>query len=249
MHQPSHNPNNDKENTIGANPLDTATMRDPFSSLIKREISFRRITSSEDSAQEGFIKVYQEAFAAAPYFETIDSDFIREKVWKAHEGQLVVVAEEKGAVIGLICGHLVSKGEISPSACGFLKQKVGPLINERATLYFSELAVAPSHQGHGIGSVLVASTLTWANENLLSRFVLRTAAEGSNSLGIFKKFGAQPLDLTQQVTSVEAGGPPSASHQRVFLAGEVSWHGDYLARLGTLVSETIMEPKSSWCHS
>ena len=223
-------------------------MNDPFSALIKREVSLRRITSSDDIAEESFIDVYKKAFAGAPYFETFDSTFVREKVWQAHPGQVIIVAEEQGKVIGLICGHCVSEASISPSACDFIREQLGPVINERGTLYFSELAVTPSHQGIGVASVLVASALTWASENHIPKFILRTAAEGSNSLGIFKKFGARELKFTQEVEGAEAGGPSTASNRRMYLAGDVSWHGDYLARLGDRVSDSIVTPPSKWCH-
>jgi GNAT superfamily N-acetyltransferase len=236
------------EHTSNAISLADEKMKDPFSALIEREISFRRITSNDDKAEESFIDVYKKAFAGPPYFEKSDSTFVREKVWKAHQGQMLIVAEEKGTVIGLICGHLLTKKEISPSACNFIQEHLGGIINERGTLYFSELAVAPSHQGIGVASVLVASALTWASENHISKFILRTASRGSNSIGIFKKFGAREFKLTQNVESAEAGGPSSASTQRIYLAGDVSWHGDYLSRVADQVSESIMTPPSKWCH-
>jgi GNAT superfamily N-acetyltransferase len=219
----------------------SASLPNPFAEILKRDVTFRRVTSVDDSAAASFIEVYQKAFSGAPYFEKFDADFVHDKVWKAHQGQLIITAEEKGVVCGLVCAHRLSQTEISPSACEF--------INEQSTLYFSELAVLPSHQGMGIGSVLVASALTWACEKYMQKFVLRTAAQGSNSSGIFKKFGAHELKLIQDVMSAEAGGPESASNKRIYLAGQVTWHGDYLARLGDALSPTISAPSESHCHS
>lgn len=221
----------------------------PHSELIRRDISFRRITSAQDPALDSFVGVYQDAFGGAPYYEKFDAQFVREKVWQAHQGQLILVAEEKGKTIGLLCAHRVSEGNISPSACGFIKEQFGPVLNDRGSLYFSELAVAPTHQRLGVGSVLVASALSWATENLISKFILRTAAEGSNSAGIFKKFGAQALPMTQEVKSAEAGGPESASNKRVYLAGDSDWHGDYLARLEGRVDSSIIDARAPLCHA
>jgi ribosomal protein S18 acetylase RimI-like enzyme len=241
-HQPQHELNS------GAS-LAMTSMRSPFSELIQREVSFRRVTSRQDFAEESFIDVYQKAFAGAPYFEKFNAEFVRENVWQAHQRELIIVAEEKGKVIGLLCAHRVSESSISPSACSFIREQLGPIINDRGTIYFSELAVAPSHQGMGVASALVASALTWASENLLPKFILRTAAEGSNSVGIFKKFGARELKITQDVSSAEAGGPESSSTKRVYLAGDVTWQGDYLARLGELVSPSIADPRSGLCYA
>lgn len=229
--------------------MPSISLPNPFSEILKRDVTFRRVTSVDDSAAASFIEVYQKAFSGAPYFENFDTEFVREKVWKAHQGQLIVTAEEKGVVCGLVCAHRLTQKAISPSACEFLTEQIGPILDPHSTLYFSELAVHPSHQGMGIGSVLVASALTWACENYLQKFVLRTAAQGSNSSGIFKKYGAHELKLIQDVMSAEAGGPESASNKRIYLAGQVTWHGDYLARLGNALSPTITSPSESHCHS
>lgn len=230
------------------NSLEGMAMNNPFSKLIERDVTFRRVTSRNDIAEDFFIDVYRKAFAGAPYFEQFDAEFVREKVWKPHQDQLIIVAEEKGKTIGLICGHRLSQSTISPSACDFIRDQIGPVIREEGIFYFSELAVAPTHQKLGIASVLVASALTWAAENLIPKFILRTAAEGSNSVGIFKKFGAKELNLIQDVASAEAGGPESASNKRIYLGGNVNWKGDFLVRLGDRVDDTISEARRGFCH-
>jgi GNAT superfamily N-acetyltransferase len=245
--EPHHS--NDISRDIGAELNNAKFSQGPFDEILKREVTFRAVSSELDRAADSFIETYRQAFGGAPYYEQFEATFVKEHVWKRHQEQLLMVAEERGDVIGLLCAHRVTEASISPSACGFITDSIGPVIDQRGMLYFSELAVRPDAQGLGIGSALVAGALSWAAERYYSKFILRTAESGSNSSGIFKKFGAKELSLIQEVQSAEADGPSSSSNSRIYLGGDVVWQGDYLTRIKHLIDRTVMTPPERFCHS
>ncbi|HAZ17110.1 MAG: hypothetical protein A3H59_01340 [Candidatus Jacksonbacteria bacterium RIFCSPLOWO2_02_FULL_43_9] len=163
--------------------------------------------------RKGFVDLYKEAFGEAPYFETYDEEDIIRDVWNPHliDG-CIVLATDDMEVIGLGCALSVHKAsEIHTFLCS-LPSLPFPI---ETTVYISELAVNKKYRRHGIGTRLVSAMLDWARRNGFTHYVMRTASEGSNSIGLFRRLGA--CDIPQGIQHLQ--NVNSASISRVYLYG------------------------------
>ena len=166
---------------------------------LSKSISYRRILLANDVARSGFIKVYQIAFAGPPYFEVYTDDDVEQGVWIPHVPHCIVVAKHDGHIVGFGCAHPILSGT-SPNVQDFLEPHSGELpFDPSQTIYMSELAVLDSHRRSGIGLELINQRFSWARENGFRTYLMRTAAEGSNSANIYLRLGAKRLPFLQDV--------------------------------------------------
>lgn len=189
---------------------------------VKTEITFRRITDLRDPGVQSFIQTYQEAFSGPPYFENYSEQSVYEHVWEPHIDHCVVVAERDGEVIGLGCVHPLMGNDISKSAQEYLLSRNDLPLDPAKTIYMSELAVSEKARGQGLGSKLVIACYQWALKQGYTDYVLRTAAEGSNSLSLYSKMGGKLLAGEHAVSTVEGGTEATSSTSRVYLFGKLS---------------------------
>lgn len=181
-------------------------------------IELRRVTDAYDRAREGFIDVYQRAFAGPPYFESYTREDVERAVWRPHVARILVVAERGGLVVGLGCAHpLLDQTE--PAITEFLlgNQHQLPFDPSRA-IFMSEVAVLPEARGAGLGTQLVKERLRVAAADGFESFVMRTAAEGSNSRGIYLRLGARQLPFRQFIDPASG----TQSTDRIYMWGNCS---------------------------
>lgn len=212
------------------------------------EFSLRRITSPDDPAGQGFIEVYRAAFSEPPYLEDFPAEWIRREVWEPNIRNLLLVAECGGRVIGLGCAQAPGARGLNSSAIGFLRQIPDLPFDPEKTIYISELAVAAEARNGGIGSALTRATLEWGRAGGFENFVLRTAAQGSNSIRLYRRFGAQELRSIQQVDKAEGGEIATAAKERLYLWGSLqidqSLKGENMPKLELNLAQCLFGPQS-----
>lgn len=166
----------------------------------------------------GFTEVYKKAFAGPPYFENFTdqevAEIMRELVFGNSGFCSVLVYSDK--IIGLSGGFRVS-----------IDEKISALMRERgfrdieSYFYIAELAVLENFRKKGFGNLLVEDMLKAVQEKrTFKNIIVRTQAEGSNALNIFKSQGllVQP-DLTQNVQTYagDNGNREQITQKRIFL--------------------------------
>lgn len=173
--------------------------------------------------KDKFISLYKDAFGGAPYFESYEDAWVKENVWDFHlKKGCIILAIHNNTVIGLGCAiPLFEDKKVFDFVSSFEKLP----FNVGTALYMSELAVSRlfrKSETH-IGTELVKRRIIWASENGFNTYVMRTAAENSNSEGLYTKIiGAKKILGLIQNISENPEEIPSASNERIFLYGEVS---------------------------
>ncbi len=188
---------------------------------MNKKVEFSRIvTNSEiDRYRPEIIRIYQEAFAGPPYFESFSGAEVSEILNQLVSGQNTIccVATIDDNPIGFSGGFGVQEDE---DVLGILKNKLSESERIR-TFYLAELAVASVYRNRGCGTVLVRSLLEVAREEIgCEAVVTRTQAEGSNAKGIFERTGFQLMDdLIQNVKSwIKPNGQRElVTQERIFL--------------------------------
>lgn len=185
-------------------------------------IEFQR--ANEHTAEEhveGFVEAYKEAFGGPPYGESYTTDEVIDDVWTPHlQDGVTFLAIDSSKVVGFGCATPVTKAE----------HDVQKYLSEHATSfdfdtekawYMSELGVLESHRRQRIGISLVKHRLEAITAIGDTDYVFRTAAEGSNSIDLYKNIGATVLPELQSVADsdqVKVNG--SRSVARVYLYGD-----------------------------
>lgn len=180
---------------------------------------------TDRSTIEGFVRVYQEAFGGAPYFESYPTEEILADIWQPHmDDGIVVLAADASHVVGFGCAVPLSKApsDIQEHIGGANEKGVADIDHERSW-YMSELGVLETFRGNGIGYNLVKHRLRIIKEKAGgdTQYVFRTAAEESNSIHLYKKIGAQLIPRSQDISEsdqVTVNGSQSTS--RVYLFGD-----------------------------
>jgi len=139
---------------------------------------------SAEIYRTGFIQLYQEVFAQAPYFETY-SDKDVNTIFSEHllNNTCIVVAVWKERVVGFSCGHPL---EQFPEVAKLFTNNKTPL---EKIFYISELAASLKYRNLGLGLKLTEAVLNRSKTLGFLATSTITAAEGSNSLGIFQRLG------------------------------------------------------------
>lgn len=175
------------------------------------------------SYRRGFIRVYQEVFAGPPYWETYSPEQVLISAWQPHlDKGCIFLALDAHRVVGLACSIPLlnlKPGEPNGDVCDFLLRQNDLPFSWEKTCYMSELAVLQGYRGQGIGHEFIRRRFSWAKALEIDNYVMRTAAEGSLSLGLYLKLGAQQLNGEHQ--DVSEIGVPSASTRRVYLYGAI----------------------------
>lgn len=191
--------------------------------------------ATQESYRVGFIRAYQEAFGGPPYFETYSSEEVMEDVWLPHvRDGIVVLALDDDRVVGFGCAMPVLKSPSEVKEFLMRHQETNSLpIDLSHAWYMSELGVVTSHRQQGIGYALVKYRLNEIEHRGDSHYVFRTAADGSNSIHLYRKIGAMELTELQDVSisdQVQVNG--SQSMARIYLYGGCAPALQELAVLG-----------------
>jgi diaminopimelate epimerase/GNAT superfamily N-acetyltransferase len=177
-----------------------------------------------DTQRDGFVRAYQEAFGGAPYFEHYTSEQVLEDVWQPHlhDGIVNLALDTEGQVIGFGCALPLAKSPVEIREFLKAQQQNGTFpVDLDKVWYMSELGVLEAYRRRGIGYSLVKHRLRLISQLGGTHYVFRTAAQGSNSIHLYRKLNAielpdvQDVSQTDQVTVNE-----SHSTKRVYLYGD-----------------------------
>ena len=173
---------------------------------------------------KGFVQVYQEAFSGPPYFEEYDEEMVANLAWKPHRlSGCIVLALDGEKTVGLGCCLPLARVTANCPNSFFLlslRRRAELPFQALEACYMTELAVLPEYRKRGIGTELVRRRLDWAKEQGIKYYLMRTAAEGSNSLSLYSRLGAKIVPNLEQDMSKD--GVSTASQKRIFLFGPVS---------------------------
>lgn len=178
--------------------------------------------ATPEDHRAGFVRAYQEAFGGPPYFETYSSEEVMEDVWLPHaKDGITVLALEDDHVVGFGCAMPVLNSPTEVKDFLMRHQETDSLpINLSHAWYMSELGVVASRRQRGIGYALVKHRLSAIGYRGGSHYVFRTAADGSNSIHLYRKIGAIEIADLQDVSisdQVQVNG--SQSTTRIYLYG------------------------------
>lgn len=176
-------------------------------------VRLHQVQHDDPAARQAFVALYQRVFSGPPYFETHTIAAV-EAVWRRHLPHCIVFARLDGELVGFGCCLPLS---VAPDPIRAILSRAPQVIPED-TVYMSELAVATTARGHGLGTRLLHARLTWAAAQGLTTYGMRTDAEASNSAGLYLRLGAVPTDLIEAVD----GEAQSASVHRRYYVGAVA---------------------------
>lgn len=177
---------------------------------------------TQESHRAGFIRAYQEAFGGDPYFETYSPEEVLEDVWYPHlKDGIIVLALDGEDVVGFGCAVPVLRSPLDVREFLMRHQGQGSFSADLSRAwYMSELGVLASYRRRGIGYSLVRHRLAEIGHRGDTHYVFRTAADGSNSIHLYRKIGAIELADLQDVSvsdQVQVNG--SQSTERIYLHG------------------------------
>jgi ribosomal protein S18 acetylase RimI-like enzyme len=150
---------------------------------------------------EGAIRVYADAFAEPPYSDPDRGREIHERMQDTHsarEGFHAYAAVLDGAVIGMIYGYCGANGQWWHDT---VVRQLGADVAARwmrDSYELVELAVAPEHQGKGVGSSLIRRLLDGRREETC---VLSTRSD-SDAYKLYQRHG---FEIITEMTFASRG--------------------------------------------
>lgn len=189
--------------------------------------------------QRAFIEAYQEAFSGPPYFEDYSMEQVLEEVLIPHlRDGMVMYATEHSKLIGFGCALPFNKtpDDVQEFLEGLHQEGDLPKeFDHRRAWYMSELGVLNAYRGVGAAWELVRHRMYSMSHRGARQFFMRTAATGSNSMPMYIKCGAQPLDQLQDISgSAQATENHTRSLKRVYLWGNCL---EAAAKIGAIQKE------------
>lgn len=189
----------------------------------------RVISAHRKSDRDGFVDAFKEAFGGAPYFESYTDQEVISDIWLPHleNGSIILAHDDErssNTVVGFGCAMPLSKAP--DDVREFLYQEEGSLPSDfdpAKTWYMSELGVLEEYRERGLAYELVRHRLISINHGGGTHYVMRTAADGSNSRHLYERIGSSILTHEQDVSSskqVVVQGCKST--KRVYLYGTSS---------------------------
>ncbi|MBD3247992.1 GNAT family N-acetyltransferase [Candidatus Falkowbacteria bacterium] len=168
--------------------------------------------------KNGFVSLYQEAFAGPPYYESFTVEqisLIMESIVFNPKGILCLgLVDQK--IIGLVGGFMVvGERKIKELLCKQWKE-----VDPHKVFYMAELAVSTDLRKKGFGTKLTEYCLKIAREEGNLMAIIRTQKQGSNSRRIFERKGFSLIsEIYQDVeTLVTTGGKKiKTTQRRIFL--------------------------------
>lgn len=169
--------------------------------------------------QKGFIRIFKQAFAGAPYFENFQDKEVKTIMadLALSYGSYCAVLLKNNEVIGLVGGlPLSDENEIAD-----LLHAKNAIEDPQRTFYLAELAVANDFRKKGLGTKLVKSLLKdIQKESDYDNIIVRTQSEGSNAINIFKNNGLKVVpNIIQSVETYvgKNGNRKKVLQKRLFL--------------------------------
>lgn len=190
----------------------------------ENEVSYITISKdNENKYKDEFIYLYKDVFCGPPYFEEYEDLWILENVWDPSiKDGCIILAISNNNVIGLSCAIPV---RLEKKVFDFLSNVSDLPVNLNSAIYMSELGVSKLHRKSKfhVGSQLVKRRISWAKKNGFHYYIMRTAANGSNSENLYTNIiGAKKMGGVIQKVSDNIDEISSSSDQRVFLYGSIT---------------------------
>jgi len=177
-----------------------------FDYIVEQVKSKKQLTSL---LQNGLVKLYQQVFSDAPYFEEFTDEEVIAYYDNYFKNGLVSVARNERGIIGFaVTIALSAEPEIAE-----LSKKFG--IDPEKTSYFAELGITKELRGRGMGERICQEQL----EGLLKgcTVLVRTAADNFIAQTLYKKLGFQEIiEMKQDVFQTRIDGA-AQTDRRVFL--------------------------------
>lgn len=186
------------------------------------KISFPQVTQEiADHHRDDFVRTYRTVFGGPPYDETYTDAEILD-VWRPHlEDGVIFLALDGAAMIGLGCSIPLQSAPAEIRAFLEPMRGMNGFPNDfREVWYMSEVGVLKEYRKKGICSQLIRKRLMHSSALGAPHYVMRTAAEGSNSANLYRSKGAVQLPGIQDVSSsAQVTVNKSQSTARVYLHG------------------------------
>jgi len=177
-----------------------------FDYIVEQVRSKKQLTSL---LQNGLVKLYQQIFSDAPYFEEFTDEEVTAYYDYYFKNGLISVAKDEREIIGFAATvALYTEPEIAE-----LSKKFG--IDPDTTLYFAELGVTKELRRQGIGERICQEQLRKLSKG--ATILVRTAADNFIAQTLYKKLGFQEvIGMKQDVSQARIDGAVQID-KRVFL--------------------------------
>lgn len=126
--------------------------------------------------------IYVECFNGFPWFENWDAEMAETtlRTYMANDFTLLV-ARNRGEVVGFSVAAPLSRCQD--------RERFAELIDINTATYLSDVAVAPSAQGCGIGTALVSAFIELSASRGATNATLRTRENNLSAIKIFERLG------------------------------------------------------------
>ena len=190
-------------------------------------IVYVHVKTDSQEYRDGFVALYKQAFGGPPYNEFYTDEQVERDVWLPHlQNGVIALAVSAEEIIGFGCGLPLKYAPEDIRSHLVIVKDSGVSVPDFSDIwYFSELGVLNNHRRKGIGTQLVGQVLAKILLRGNYHYVMRTAAEGSNSRHIFESIGSGLIHGLQDVSkSDQVMVNRSQSTERVYLYGHCA-HG------------------------
>lgn len=170
---------------------------------------------------DAIVECYKLVFAGAPYFEDYtgqEETFIKPAFRNfSDRGVLALLVTGNVLTGNQLIGFGASEGADVSEAAEFLSQHADRLEADlNRYMYMAEVGVVSEFRRQGFGQRLIDARIREAVTNpkhQFSHLLMRTAKEGSNSIGLYLRLGAVPIEGLIEIKEVFG----TASKERIFL--------------------------------
>lgn len=194
---------------------------------VNNAINYIHARGDNQEYRDGFVATYKQVFGGPPYNEVYTDEQVRRDVWLPHvQNGIIILAVYAGRIIGFGCGLFFECAPEEIRSYLISAKNFGVVIPDFSdTWYPSELGVMDNCRRRGIGTQLIGHVLAGILLRGNHYYMMRTAAEGSNSRHIFESIGSGLIPGVQDVSkSNQVTVNKSQSTERVYLYGHCA-HG------------------------
>lgn len=174
--------------------------------------------ASDDQLQQvfsdGLIKLYQDIFSQAPYFESFTDEKVVEIFSEYLRSGILFVARDGSSVLGF--GAAVPISTVSDIESLLSDNGIDPL----TSWYMADLGVKEETRRNGLGRKLVQKRIDSMPPNTTT-VVMRTSVDNFRSQALYKSLGFTEMKDVHQDVGQERVGGQTAYDRRLFLAKRI----------------------------
>ncbi len=166
------------------------------------------IKDIENNNNDGLINLYKDIFSAPPYYESFESDYVKDLFKSYITNGHVILAKTKNKVIGFSAVVPISENLEVMNA-------VSNHIDCSNAWYMSDLGVAPQYRRNLIAKKMVLERIKYVPRG--SIIIMRTSVDNIASQSIYRSLGFNDLkEVYQDVESKRTDGSVKTD-RRIFL--------------------------------